>query len=122
MDIISHKIKEVDDLFNPIVNRGIPFFWEEKGPLLSQKESLHKLVNCRSYYSKCEDMQQDLSGRVVFDKLAGEFKLLFDFKVICARVPNFSYAENMELKVLAHGMVVAYFPKHEHWRTFQQFG
>ena len=63
----------------------IPFFWEEKGPLLSQKEYLDKLVNCRSDHSKFEDMQQALFGRDVFDKFAEEFELLFDFKVTCAK-------------------------------------
>ena len=58
----------------------------------------------------------------MFDKLAGEFELLFDFKVVCAKVPNFSYAEKMELRVLAHEMVVAYFPNLEHWRAVQQYG
>ena len=109
-------------LFNPLVNRGIPFFWEEMGPLLSQKKYLDKLVNCRSDHSKFEDMQQALSGRVVFDKLVEEFKLLFDFKVVCAKVPNFSYADNMDLKVLAHEMVVAHFPNSKHWREVQQYG
>ena len=94
--IISHKVKEVIKLFNPLVSRGIPFFWEEKWPLLSQKEYLDKLVNCRSDHNKFEDMQQALSGRVVFDKLAEEFELLFDFKVSCSKVPNFSYTYNME--------------------------
>jgi len=67
-------------------------------------------------------MQQALSGRVVFDKLAGEFKLLFDFKVACAKVPNFPYADNMDLRVLAHEMVVADLPNTEHWRAVQQYG
>ena len=34
VDIISHE--EVTNLFTPLVNRGIPFFSEEMGPLLSQ--------------------------------------------------------------------------------------
>ena len=110
------------ELFTPLVSRGIPFFWEEMGPLLSQKEYLDKLVNHRLDHSKFEDMQQDLSGRVVFDKLAGEFELLFDFKVACAKVPNFSYTDNMDLRVLAHEMVVADFPNTEHWRVVQQYG
>ena len=67
-------------------------------------------------------MQQDLSGRVMFDKMDEEFKLLFDFKVTCAKVPNLSYAQSMELRVMAHEMVVAYFPKPEQWRIVQQFG
>ena len=122
VDIISHKFKEVIKLFTSLVSRGIPFFWEEQGSLLSQKEYLDKLVNCRSNHSKFEYMQQALSGRVVFDKLAEEFELLFDFKVVCAKVPNFSYADNMELKVLANEMVVADFPKPENWRVVQQYG
>ena len=48
---------------------------------------------------------------VEFDKLAEEFELLFYFKATCAKVPNLSYAESMELRVLAHEMVVADFPK-----------
>ena len=92
------------------------------GPLLSQDEYLEKLVNSNSDHSKFQDMQQALSGRVMFDKLAEEFKLLFDFRVMCAKVPNISYAEIMELGVLAHEMVVADFPKPEQWRTVQQFG
>ena len=85
VDIISHKFKEVIELFTPLVSRGIPFFWEEKGPLLSQQEYLDKLVNCRSDHSKFEDMQQALFGKVMFDKLAEEFELLFDLN---SRVPR----------------------------------
>ena len=58
----------------------------------------------------------------MFDKLAEEFDLLFDFNVVCAKVPNFSYANNMELIVLAHEMVFADFPNSEHWRSIQQYG
>ena len=75
-----------------------------------------------SYHSKFEDMQQALFARVVFDKLDGEFESLFDFKVKCAKVPKFSYVDNMELKVLAHEMVVTDFPNSEHWRAVEQHG
>ena len=67
-------------------------------------------------------MQQALSRKVVFDKLAGEFKLLFDFKVACTKVPDLSYIDNMELRNLAHEMIVADFPNYEHWRSIQQYG
>ena len=30
IDIIDHKVKGVIALFKPLVNKGIPFFWEEK--------------------------------------------------------------------------------------------
>ena len=32
IEVIEHKVKEVIRLFKPLVDRGIPFFWEEKGP------------------------------------------------------------------------------------------
>ena len=96
--IIEHKLQEVIRLFRPLVDRGIFFFWEEKGPLLSQKEYLERLVLCRLDNNNFRDMQQSLSGNIVFDKLASEFELLFDFKATCVGVPETSYPETMELK------------------------
>ena len=46
IEVIEHKVKEVIRLLKPLVGRGIPFFWEEKGPLLSQKEYREHLVHC----------------------------------------------------------------------------
>ena len=73
-------------------------------------------------HTKFEDMQQALSRKAVFDKLAREFQLIFDFKVACTKLPDLSYTNNMELRVLAHEMVVAYFPNSKHWRSIQHYG
>ena len=54
--IIDHKFKEVIKLFKPLVDRGVPLLWEEKGPLLSQNYYLGQLVSCRSNNSKFWDM------------------------------------------------------------------
>ena len=35
MEVTEHKIQEVVNIFRPLTNRGLPFFWEEMGPLLS---------------------------------------------------------------------------------------
>ena len=43
-------------------------------------------------------MQQSLSGKIIFYKLASEFDFLFDFKATYAKVPKTSYPETMELK------------------------
>ena len=66
-------------------------------------------------------MQQSLLGMIVFDKLAGESKLLFDFKATCAKAPMASYTETMELKVQTLDMVVATFPGPDQWRSIQQY-
>ena len=44
IDVIEHKVKEVIRLFKLVVDRGIPFLWEAKGPLFSQKEYREHLV------------------------------------------------------------------------------
>ena len=67
-------------------------------------------------------MQQSLLGRTVFDKLASEFELLFDFKATCVEVPKTSYLETMELKVQALDMAVATFLGPDQWRSIQQYG
>ena len=122
IDIIEHKVKEMIRLFRPLVERGIPFFWEWKGPLLSQKEYVERLVNCQSDNIKFRDMQQSLSGRTVCDKMANEFELLFDFKATCAKAPKTSYPETMELKVQAFDIAVTTLSGPDQWRSIQQYG
>ena len=55
-------------------------------------------------------MQQSLSGKIVVDKLAGDFEMLFDFKATCAELLDFSYVENVELEVLEKEMINLDFP------------
>ena len=72
-NFMHKKVNEFSLLFNPLVKRGIPFFWEEKGPMLSQKEYHDRLIDCRQDHRKFEDMsQQSLSGKIVVKKLYGE--------------------------------------------------
>ena len=47
---------------------------------MSQKEYKEFLVHYRLDHNKFGDMQQALSGKVIFDKLANDFELWFDFK------------------------------------------
>ena len=94
---------------------------EEKGPLLSQEEYLEILVLRRSDHNKLGDMQYTLSGLVVFDKLDEEFKELFDIKIACTKVLDLTYLDNMELIVLAHDMIMEYFPGVELWKSIQLY-
>ena len=122
IDIIDHKVQEVIKLFKPLVSMGIPFFWEEMGPLLTQEEYLERLILYRAHHNKFGDMQHALSGPILFEKLAGAFELLADYKATCTTVPDFSYTENTKLKVLAHDMVVAIFPGPNLWKSIQLYG
>ena len=50
--IIDHKVKEVIKLLQPLVEKGVPFFSEEKGHLQSQDDYLKQLVSCKSDNNK----------------------------------------------------------------------
>ena len=63
-----------------------------------------------------------MSGKIVFDKLAREFELLFDFKGTCAEVPENLYPEMMELKAQAFDMDVVTLLGPDLWRAIQQYG
>ena len=52
----------------------------------------------------------ELKSREIFDKLANDFKLWFDFKATCSKVPRALYLEAMELKAQAYDMVAASLP------------
>ena len=86
---------------------------------MSHKEYQECLVHYRLDHSKFGNMQQALSGKVVFDKLASDFELLFDFKAACPKVPKNSYPKMMELKVQAYDMIVATLPGPDLWKVIQ---
>ena len=67
-------------------------------------------------------MHQALSRKVVFEKLASDFELLFDFKATCSKVPKISYPKMMELKAQAYDMMAATMPGLDLWRVIQQYG
>ena len=50
IDVMHHQIKEFIEFFNPLFKKGLPFFWEEKGGMWSQKEYNERLINCRLYH------------------------------------------------------------------------
>ena len=102
IDVMHHQIKEFIELFYPLFRRGLPFFWEEKGGMWSQKEYNDKLISCRLHHIHFYDMQhQSLSRKIVIDKLTRYIDMLFDCKAICTQFPQFSYDENVELYVVA---------------------
>ena len=54
----SFARKQADDfaaMFKPLVQRGLPFFWEEKGPILSQKDFYDSLVKCKQDHRQFKD-------------------------------------------------------------------
>ena len=69
-----------------------------------------------------KDMQQALSGKTIFDKLANDFELWFDLKAMYSKVPRASYSEAMDLKAQAYDMAMMPLPNSDMWRIIRQYG
>ena len=89
---------------------------------MPQKDYKEFLVHCQLDHSKFGYMQQALSGKFIFDKLANDFKLWFEFKAMCSKVPMDSYPEEMELKEQAYDMATMPLPSFDTWRIIRQYG
>ena len=97
IDIMTHQVKLFMDMYDPLFKKGLPFLWEEKGSMLSQKEYQDHLIECRSDHRNFADMQQSLSLKAIIGKLADDFEMIFSFKAMCAHLQYFSYRDHMEL-------------------------
>ena len=78
-------------MIKPLVQRGLHLFWEEKGPMLSQKEYYDILVECRKDHRKFEDMaQQSLSNTTVIKKIVWGISIIIWFQSFVHKVTNAS--------------------------------
>ena len=68
--------------------------------MLTKDEYNEKLVACRQDHLNFADMTQSPTGKVLVEKLANEFKILFGFKEACVHLQIFSYKHHTKLRVL----------------------
>ena len=104
VDILTHQVKLFNDMFDPLFKKGLPFFQKEKGAMLTKDDYYEILIERRLDHTKFADMDQSLSGKVIVDKLADEFEIMFAFKEACAHLQSYSYKDHIELCVLAKEM------------------
>ena len=89
--------------------------------MLSQKEYHDLLIRCRLDHSKFVDMQQSLSRKTIIDKLADELEIVLTFNATCARLPNFSYRDHVEIGVLSKDISTLELPTIYHWKSVEKF-
>ena len=92
------------EYFEPLFKKGLPFFWKEKGAMLTKDAYYENLIARRKEHLKFVDMTSSLTSRIIVDMLANEFEILFSFKEACVHLHIFSYHDHFELHVLAKEM------------------
>ena len=67
-------------------------------------------------YNSAIAFRQDRDQEIVW-----EFELLFDFKDLCAKLPEPSYLENIELEVLAEEVVKLETLMNNQWKMIENY-
>ena len=65
---------------DPLFKKGLPFFWREKGAMLTKDANYEKFVARRQDHLNFVDMTRSLTGRIFVDKLADECEILLPSK------------------------------------------
>ena len=77
VDIMEHQVKLFIDMFDPLFKKGLHLLWEEKGAMMNQKEYHEMLIECRLDHTNFTETNQSLSRKMIMDKFANEFEILF---------------------------------------------
>ena len=67
-------------------------------------------------------MQQSLSRQRTVEKLSVDFEIIDAFRATCAHLLAISYANHVELRVLAKEMDTLELPTVDQWKTIEKFG
>ena len=75
-EALQKEIKEVYSLFKPLIEKGLPHFWDVGNRLLRKEQYEDLIVSKRNDHSNFEDLEGNLRGEVIVAKLGDLFDLL----------------------------------------------
>lgn len=108
IESLQEEIKEIYDLFKPLIEKGFPYFWDAKNSLLKKEQYENLIVSKRNDHSNFEDLEGNLRGDILLVKLGDLFDLLNMGKRI--KLPNPEIEEYISLQLLAIQMKEIMFP------------
>ena len=79
---LQKEIKDVYSLFKPLIEKGLPHFWDEDNCLLKKEDYDNLLVQKRNDHSQFENLKVNSRGEVVVEKLGYIFYLFNQFRQV----------------------------------------
>ena len=76
IEALQKEIKEVYSIFKPLIEKGLPHFWDGENRLLKKEQYEDLIVSKRNDHSNFEDLEGNLRGEVFVAKLGDLFDLL----------------------------------------------
>ena len=96
---LQKEIKEMYAIFKPLMEKGLPYFWDAENRLLKKEQYENLIVSKRNDHSQFEDLEGNLRGEVLVVKLGDIFDLLNMAKRI--KLPSIEVEEYINLELLA---------------------
>ena len=102
------------DIFKPLMDKGLPYFWDTENILLKKDQYDNLIVNKRNDHSNFEDLEGNLRGEVLAAKLGDVFELLNMVKNIT--FPQLEVEEYINLEILSIQMKDLMLPTKNHFK------
>ena len=75
-EALQNEIKEIYAIFKPLIEKGLPYFWDTENRLLKKEQYEDLIVSKMNDHSNFEDLEGKLRGEVLVAMLGDIFDLL----------------------------------------------
>jgi CRISPR/Cas system CMR-associated protein Cmr3 (group 5 of RAMP superfamily) len=112
--VFQEEIKAFYVAFEPLMDKGLPFFWDAENRLLRRDDYDNLVVAKRNDHSNFEDLEGNLRGEILVTKLGDVFELLHMIKMIA--LPHTEVEEYINLEILFIQMKDIMLPTKNHFK------
>ena len=111
---LQEEIKAFYAAFKPLMDKGLPFFWDAENRLLRKDDYDTLVVAKRNDHSNFEDLEGNLRGEILVTKLGDTFELLNMIRKIT--LPHTKVEEYINLEILSIQMKDLMLPPKNHYK------
>ena len=112
IEYLQKEIKGVYSLFKPLIEKGLPHFWYENNCLLKKEDYDNLLIQKRNDHSQFENLEGNLRGEVMVEKLGDTFDLFNQVRRV--NFPSPLIEEYIDLEIEAQHLISIELPSKSH--------
>ena len=112
--VLQEEIKTFYAIFKPLMDKGLPYFWDTENRLLKKDNYDDLIVAKRNDHSNFEDLEGNLRGEILVTKLGDTFELLNMIRKIT--LPQTEVEEYINLEILSIQMKDLMLPTKNHFK------
>ena len=110
--VLREEIKTIYAIFKPLMDKGLPYFWDTENRLLKKDSYDNLIVAKRNDHSSFEELEGNMRGEVLVAKLGDAFELLNMIRKIT--LPQIQVEDYINLEILSIQMKDLLLPTKNH--------